>query len=128
MQADINGAQLKILSAAVRPAKAAHGTEGIALQNGRSLPFVVTRGWSAPAGYYSEQWFLVKPDTGEVMFEGPAVTRLVWGLQSRSEFVETIETPVALEAGNYQIVFALNRLRGGELDVAAVEVPAEHAA
>ena len=127
MQADINGPQRKILTASVRPVKAAHGSEGIAVRDGRSLPFVVTREWSAPAGYYSEQWFLVKPD-GEVMFEGPAVTRLVWGLQSRSEFIDTVETPIALEAGTYQIVFALDRLRGGELEVTAVEAPAEEAA
>ncbi len=128
MQADINGPQRKILSASVRPAKAAHGSEGIAVRDGRSLPFIVTREWSAPAGYYSEQWFLVKPDSGEVMFEGPAVTRLVWGLQSRSEFVDTIETPIPLEPGSYQVVFALDRLRGGDLDVTAVEAPAEEAA
>jgi len=128
MQADINGPQRKILSAAVRPAKAVHGTDGIAVRNGRTLGFIVTRGWSAPAGYYSEQWFLVKPDTGEVLFEGPAETRLVWGLQSRSEFVDQIETPIALQPGTYQVVFALDRLRGGELDVQAVEAPAEEAA
>lgn len=127
MQADINGSQRKILTASVRPAKAAHGSDGIAVREGRTLPFVVTREWSAPAGYYSEQWFLVKPD-GEVMFEGPAETRLVWGLQSRSEFVDAVDTPVALGPGSYQIVFALDRLRGGELDVTAVEAPAEEAA
>lgn len=127
MQADINGPQRKILTASVRPSKAAHGTEGIAVRDGLSLPFVVTREWSAPAGYYSEQWFLTKPD-GEVMFEGPAETRLVWGLQSRSEFVDTVHTPVALEPGGYQIVFSLDRLRGGEIDVTVTEAPAEEAA
>lgn len=127
MQADINGPQRKILTASVRPVKAAHGAEGIAVRDGRSLPFVVTREWSAPAGYYSEQWFLVKTD-GEVMFEGPAETRLVWGLQSRSEFVDTVDTPIALEPGGYQVVFSLDRLRGGELDVTAAEAPAEEAA
>ena len=127
MQADIKGPQRKILTAAVRPAKAAHGTEGIAVRGGRSLPFIITREWSAPAGYYSEQWFLIKKD-GEVMYEGPAETRLVWGLQSRTEFSDTVEEPVALEPGEYQIVFALDRLRGGELDVTATEIPAEQAA
>ena len=127
MQADIHGPQRKILKASVRPVKAGHGAEGIAVRNERSLPFVVSREWSAPAGYYSEQWFLVRKD-GEVMYEGPALTRLVWGLQSRTEFTDTVEEPVALEPGEYQIVFALDRLRGGEIDLTAIEAPAEEAA
>lgn len=126
-QADINGSQRKILMASVAPVKAAHGSEGIAVRNGRSLPFTVRREWSAPAGYYSEQWFLVRKD-GEVMYEGRAETRLVWGLQSRTEFVDTVQEPVALEPGDYQIVFALDRLRGGEIDLTATEAPAEEAA
>lgn len=127
MQADIKGTQRKILTASVRPVKAAHGTQGVAVRGDRSLPFVVSREWSAPAGYYSEQWFLVKED-GEVLYEGPAETRLVWGLQSRTEFTDTVEAPIALGPGKYQIVFALDRLRGGEIDVTAAEAPAEEAA
>ncbi|MFP5352143.1 MAG: hypothetical protein ACLGIB_06240 [Actinomycetota bacterium] len=127
MQADIKGPQRKILTASVRPLKAAHGTQGIAVRGGRSLPFVVSREWSAPAGYYSEQWFLVKDD-GEVIYEAPAEIRLIWGLQSRTEFADTVEAPIALEPGKYQIVFALDRLRGGEIEVTAAEAPAEEAA
>ena len=128
MQADINGPQRKILAANVRPAKAAHGTAGIALRNGRSLPFVVTREWSAPAGYYPEQWFLVNPETREVFVEGPVKQALVWGLQSRTELMDEIDEVFDLPAGTYQLVFSLGGLKGGEIDVEVVEAPAEEAA
>lgn len=128
MQADINGPQRKILSGHVRPLKAAHGLDGIAVRDGRSLPFVVAREWSAPAGYYVEQWFLVKPDTGEVFIEGPARQSLILGLQARTELVDEVVEPFLLEPGPYQVVFALGGLRGGELDVQVVQAPAEEAA
>ena len=128
MQADVNGPQRKILTAQVRPAKAAHGPLGIALKDGRTLPFVVTREWSAPAGYYSEQWFLVDPATQEVLFEGPVEEALIWGLQSRTERRTEVEHQIPLEPGTYQIVFALGGLRGGDVEVQAAEAPAEEAA
>ncbi|MDP9068169.1 MAG: hypothetical protein M3N53_07470 [Actinomycetota bacterium] len=127
MQADINGPQRKILSASVRPLKASHGTTGIAIRDGMTLPFVVTREWSAPEGYYAEQWFLVDPETSEVLFEGPLEERLIWGLQSRTECRDEVTEPVALAPGRYQIVFGLGGLRGGDVDVEAIEAPAEAA-
>lgn len=128
MQADINGPQRKILMGGVRPLRAIHGSDGIAVRSGRSLPFVVTREWSAPEGYYLEQWFLVKPDTGEVFIEGPARQALIWGLQARTELNDEVAQGFPLEPGRYQIVFALGGLKGGEIDVDVVEVPAEEAA
>jgi hypothetical protein len=129
MQADISGPQRKILVASVRPAKAAHGASGIALRRGRTLPFVIYRQWSAPAGYYSEQWFLVVPDTKEVVHEGPVRREtLIWGLQSVSELTDTVTASIKLEPGTYRIVFALGGLLGGEVDVEVYEAPAEEAA
>jgi hypothetical protein len=129
MQADISGPQRKILVATVRPAKAAHGASGIALRRGRTLPFVIYRQWSAPAGYYSEQWFLVVPDTKEVVHEGPVRREtLIWGLQSVSELTDTVTASIKLEPGIYRIVFALGGLLGGEVDVEVYEAPAEEAA
>ncbi len=128
MQADVSGAQRKILTASVRPLKRVHGLEGIAVREGYTLPFVVAREWSAPAGYYREQWFLVKPDTGEVYLEGPAAERLIWGLQARTECLDEMMEPFAVPPGRYQLVFALGGLRGGDLDVDVVEAPAEEAA
>jgi hypothetical protein len=129
MQADINGPQRKILVATVRPAKTAHGGSGIALRRGRTLPFVIYRQWSAPAGYYSEQWFLVVPDTKEVVHEGPVRREtLIWGLQSVTELTDTVTAPIELEPGTYRIVFALGSLMGGEVDIDVFEAPAEEAA
>lgn len=128
MQADINGPQRKILSARVRPAKAVHGLDGIAISDGRSLPFVVSREWSAPAGHYVEQWFLVKPETGEVFIEGPPREKLILGLQARTELVDEVADSFPLEPGTYQIVFALGGLKGGEIEVQVVQAPAEEAA
>jgi hypothetical protein len=129
MQADINGPQRKILVATVRPARKGHGASGIALRQGRALPFVIYRQWSAPAGYYSEQWFLVVPDTKEVVHEGPVRREtLIWGLQAVTELTDTVSESIRLEPGTYKIVFALGGLMGGELDVEVFEAPAEEAA
>jgi hypothetical protein len=129
MQADINGPQRKILVASVRPAKAAHGSSGIALRGGRTLPFVIYRQWSAPAGYYAEQWFLVVPDTKEVVYEGQVRREtLIWGLQAVTELTDTVTESIKLGPGTYKVVFALGGLLGGELDVEAFEAPAEAAA
>jgi hypothetical protein len=129
MKADINGPQRKILVATVRPAKTAHGASGIALRRGSTLPFVIYRQWSAPAGYYSEQWFLVVPDTKEVVHEGPVRREtLIWGLQSVTELTDTVTAPIELEPGTYRIVFALGGLLGGEVDVEVFEAPATEAA
>jgi len=119
MEADINGPQRKILTSRVRPAKAAFGTEGIAIRDGRTLPFEVSRQWSAPAGHYPEQWFLVDPETREVLYESPLGTRRIFGLQSPTEVTDVIEEPFDLQPGAYQIVFALASLKGGETEVTA---------
>jgi hypothetical protein len=126
--ADIDGHQRKIVSASVRPARAAHGNTGISLSGGRTLPFVVTRGWNAPAGNYIEAWYLIDPETREVLFEGPSRRASVWGLLSWTEFTDTIEESVPLEPGNYEIVFALSGLLGGRTPVEAREVAAAESA
>ncbi len=129
MEADINGPQRKILGARVRPVKAAHGTDGIVIQeDGNTLPFEVTRSWSAPAGYYPEQWFLVNPQSREVLYESPAVTRRIFGLQSPTEVTDTVEEPFELAAGTYQIVVALGGLKGGETEVSVTGAGAATAA
>lgn len=126
MEADINGPQRKILTARVRPGKTSHGEEGIALKDGRTLPFEVSRSWSAPAGHYPEQWFLVNPKTTEVLYESRRVTRSIFGLQGPTEVTDVVSEPFDLAPGTYQIVFALGSLKGGEIDVTAR--PAETAA
>ena len=128
MEADVSGYQRKVVTSAVRPAKRAYGETGIALRNGKTLPFVVKRSWSAPAGVYREQWFLVDPATREVIHEAPARERMIWGLQSLTEVSDEVREPLDIAAGKYVIVFALGGLKGGEVEVEVVESQVDRAA
>lgn len=128
MEAEISGHQRKVFSSVVRPARAIHGRSGIALKGGRSLPFIVSRKWNAPAGNYPEQWFLVEPSSREVLFEGPVREVSVFGLQSLTEVADVIDDPIRLSPGTYLIVFALGGIMGGQIEVEASEPPAEEAA
>jgi len=105
----------------VRPARAAHGASGIALERGVTLPFIVSRAWNAPAGHYSERWYVVDPKTREVLFEGPEHFAAVWGLQSWTELTDEISETISLPPGAYLIVFALGGVQGGLMDVEAAE-------
>jgi hypothetical protein len=127
-EADISGAQRKILTARAAPLKAAHGDSGIALKDGRTLPFVVARTWSAPAGHYSEQWFLVHPETREVLYEGPARTAPILGLQAPTDLLDEVREPFPLEPGSYLVVFALGGIMGGQIEIEAAAGPSEEAA
>ncbi len=125
MEAQISGTQRKVMSSAVRPAKLSHGTAGIPVRGGKTLPFRVERSWSAPAGMYPEQWFLVRPDSREVLHEGPGVERAIWGLQGLTEVVDDVAEPLGLEPGSYLLVFSLGGQMGGQLDVEAFEAGAD---
>jgi len=98
-----------------------YGTSGIPIKDGKSLPFVVSRGWNAPAGYYPEAFYLVGPETGEVYYASPTVTRLIWGLPSITDIESTVEEPIDLAPGTYQLVFALGGIKGGEATVEVFE-------
>lgn len=127
MEAEIHGNQRKVMSIRVTPARSTFGDSGIPTRNGRTLPFRLAREWSAPAGRYAEQWFLVQPDTREVLHEGPIREVSLFGLQALTEIVDEVATPIPLEPGTYQIFFALDGLLGGQFDVEAIEAPAEAA-
>ncbi|MFN2587133.1 MAG: hypothetical protein ABR613_03290 [Actinomycetota bacterium] len=120
MEAQIGGTQRKVMGSSVRPAKLSHGGSGIPLRDGKALPFRVERSWSAPDGVYPEQWFLVRPDTREVLYEGPLAERAIWGLQGLTEVVDEVTEPVPLEPGSYLVVFALGGQMGGQQEVEAV--------
>jgi|GEM_PF-1475405 hypothetical protein len=126
--AEIAGHQRKIVGADVRPVRIAHGDKGLPVRAGKSLPFKVTRAWNAPMGYYRESWYLVHPKSREVLFEGPEREIRIWGLQSYTEFSDTISESFRLEPGPYLLVLALDRTLGGEVEIEAIEVPAEEAA
>jgi hypothetical protein len=128
MEAEVDGLQRKVMTTRVYPAKRSHGDSGIPLRNGRTLPFVVAREWSAPAGHYVESWYLVHPETREVLFEGPQREILVWGLQSLTELRDDVTEAIRLKPGGYLVVFSLGGIMGGQVEVEAVEAPAEEAA
>ncbi|HEV2754689.1 MAG TPA: hypothetical protein VG318_02790 [Actinomycetota bacterium] len=121
MEAQISGTQRKVMGSSVRPVKLSHGDSGIPVRDGRTLPFRVQRSWSAPAGVYPEQWFLVRPDTREVLYEGPVVERAIWGLQGLTEVADDVTEPIRLDPGQYLVVFALGGHMGGELEVEAAQ-------
>lgn len=128
MEADIKGSQRKVMTMSVRPLKVSHGQSGVAVKKGRSLPFVVTRQWSAPAGHYPERLYVVDPATREIIYEGPEDTPLMWGLQGLTEVVNEVHDSFELQPGTYLLVFVLGGVKGGEFEFEAVEVSAEAAA
>jgi hypothetical protein len=128
MEADIEGSQRKVMTSSVRPVDTTLGTSGIGLRHDRTLPFAVSRAWSAPAGVYAEQWMLADPETREVLFESDVRESLIWGLQALTELSDEVTAPIELTPGSYLVVFALGALQGGELQVEAFEAPAEEAA
>ena len=127
MEADIHGYQRKVVSVRVAPTRATFGDSGIPTRKGKTLPFRLSRQWSAPAGQYVERWYLVQPDTREVLHEGPARTVSLFGLQALTEVTDEVTVPIALDPGSYQIFFSLDGLLGGQFDVEAIEAPAEAA-
>jgi hypothetical protein len=120
-EADVGGAQRKVISSAVAPLRRSDGDDGIPLANGATRPFRVTRQWSAPAGHYPERWYLVAPESREVLHEGPERLVLIWGLQAPTEVTDEVREPIPLEPGTYKLFFALGGLSGGDVDVEAFE-------
>ena len=128
MEALIEGAQRKVFVSSAAPLRPSHGPSGIPVRDGKTLPFVLRREWSAPAGHGVETWYLVVPSTREVVYEGPRKEISVWGLQSLTEVVDEVLAPIPLTPGAYEIVFALDNVMGGSLEIEAFEPPEEEAA
>ena len=121
-EADIDGHQRKIVNAEVRPLSRDHGDSGIPVKDGRTLPFVVDRAWNAPAGVYQEQWFVVEPESREVLYEGPREFQKISGLLSWTAVTDEVTESFELAGGNYLIFFALGGIMGGQAEVAAMAV------
>ncbi|CAN5207072.1 hypothetical protein BH20ACT22_BH20ACT22_22180 [soil metagenome] len=123
MEADVAGLQRKLMRASVRPLNPVHGSDGIPVHGDRTLPFSVTREWSAPAGRYLERWFLVHPESRTVVFEGPIREEvLIWGLQALSSLTDRLMNSFPLEPGPYLLVFALGGHKAAEIETQAVRV------
>jgi hypothetical protein len=127
MEAEISGHQRKVVRSAVGPLRGAFGVTGIPIRDGKTQPFAVTRGWNAPAGYYPEGWYLVVPDSGEVLYEAYGGITLIWGLQSVTDITTEVRDPIDLAPGSYRVVFSLGGVKGGEIDVEAFDASSEAA-
>ncbi|MDP9226225.1 MAG: hypothetical protein M3P18_20790 [Actinomycetota bacterium] len=121
MEADVGGLQRKVVASIVRPLHPSHGASGIPLRGGGTLPFVVRRSWSAPAGHYAETWYLVNPATREVLYQSSDREVRIWGLQSWTDFGDAVTERLPLLPGEYLIVFALGGAKGGEVVVSAFD-------
>lgn len=119
--------QRKVVAQEVRPIRSSLAATGIPLRGGKTLPFRVTRSWSAPAGVYRERFYLIHPETREVLFEGPEHEAAIWGLQSLTNVRDEIRLPLELSPGTYEVVFALGGVNGGEFEIEATEVGEEAA-
>lgn len=127
MEAELRGHQRKVVDARIVPVKMAHGPLGIPTRNGRTLPFRVKRQWSAPAGHYIEQLYIVDPKTREVLFEAPPREVRLLGLQALTALTDDVTDSFSLKSGPYLVVYALDGISGGEFDVETIDVAAEAA-
>lgn len=94
---------LELIRARVAPADRPW-TDGILVEGGTTLPFLVERSWSGPAGTYVEQWSVRQEGRG-VVHESPARYITVRGMQSVTQHVERVDRPIAIEPGSYDLVF-----------------------
>jgi len=88
---------------------------GLPLEGGHTLPFVVERGWVGPAGTYIEQWSI--RDGDRVLYRHPAKYIEVRGFQSVRRFSDTVQAPLTLEPGVYDVIFVVEEYRMGSLTI-----------
>src|SRR5579863_9190132 len=99
---------LKLVAPKVAPATASWES-GLPVENGRTAPFIVDRGWVGPAGTYIEEWSIRRGD--EILYRHPPAYISVRGHQAVRRFTDTVQAPVTLEPGIYDITFVVERYR-----------------
>ncbi|MGH2722450.1 MAG: hypothetical protein ACRDJO_12750 [Actinomycetota bacterium] len=92
--------------------------EGILLEDGRSRPFTVERGWSGPAGTYVEQWAILREGRYVVHQSKPGYI-FVRGPQAVSREADRVDKPIAMEPGTYDLVFVAEGFRMGSVKIEA---------
>lgn len=112
---------LELVKAKVAPADKPWESS-IHVRDGHTLPFIVERGWSGPAGSYVEHWS-IRRGGREVIYQGPTRTVRVWSMQAITEFTDHVDEPIELEPGTYQLVFVVEgRFMGArDIEVTAVD-------
>lgn len=89
--------------------------EGILTDEGRTLPFVVERAWSGPAGNYIEEWSIRRGR--DVLYRHAPRGIKVWGMQAVSRFEDVVEDPIELEEGTYLLVFVVEGRYMGSVEI-----------
>lgn len=108
---------LDLVSAKVAPIERPW-EEGITLEDGRSRPFTVERGWSGPGGTYVEQWAILREGRYVVHQSKPRYI-FVRGPQAVSREVDRVDKPIAMEPGTYDLVFVAEGFRMGSVKIEA---------
>lgn len=109
---------LELTGAKVAPADRPYD-QGIELEDGRTKPFIVERSWIGPMGHYWEQWSIRGKD-GEVVVQGDQRQIFVKGFQSIRTFSDRVDRPVALQPGKYDLVFHVENIFMGSVEIEAV--------
>lgn len=92
--------------------------EGILINGGGTRPFVVERGWSGVAGYYNEQWS-IRRGGREVLYQSEPRLIFVRGLQSVTNYTDTVNDRIRLDPGDYELVFLIDGMFMGHVPVQA---------
>ncbi|HEU5001331.1 MAG TPA: hypothetical protein VFW71_00940 [Actinomycetota bacterium] len=116
---------MKLVAPKVAPATASWES-GLPVEGGRTAPFIVDRGWVGPAGTYIEEWSIRRGD--EILYRHPPAYISVRGHQSVRRFTDTVQVPVTLQPGIYDITFVVERYRMGSFTVDAASLAELHAA
>lgn len=91
----------------------------IEVRDGKSLPFLVERSWSGPAGHYIEQWSL-RRGMREVVYKSQPNSVFVRGIQSLTTHTDRVEEAIPLEPGSYRLVFVVEGHFMGSVEVEVV--------
>jgi hypothetical protein len=108
---------VELVRAGVRPVARSEET-GILIEGGRTRPFVVERGWSGPEGHYNEEWSIRKGGR-EVLYQTEPRLIFIRGVQSVTSYTDTVEERIRLDPGDYQLVFLIEGMYMGHIDIPA---------
>jgi hypothetical protein len=108
---------VELVRAGVRPEGHPEAT-GILVSGGRTRPFVVERGWSGAEGYYNEEWSIRKGGR-QVLYQTEPRLIFIRGVQSVTTYTDTVDERIRLEPGDYQLVFLIEGMYVGHIDIRA---------
>lgn len=90
--------------------------DGIVLDGSKTLPFVVSRAWSGPAGRYNEQWS-IRRGMNEIIYQAEPRTIFVRGIQSVTSHSDRIDGPIEMNPGAYRLVFVVEGFYLGSAEI-----------